>query len=102
MTKTMLQILTATLIAAAPAAAFAQSTDNVTYPKGFDCATLTGESRTACETQQNTMEDPANPSATKPNNDAGQGADPSDPDTDVNSSNIQPDTNGATNSGSTN
>jgi hypothetical protein len=101
MTKQMMQILAATLIAAAPATAFAQtSASPTTYPKGFDCATLTGDARTDCE-QQLKM-DPNTPGVTKPNNDAGQGADPSDPDTDVNSSNVQPDTNGATNSGSTN
>lgn len=95
--KRSMQILAATLFVAAPAMAFAQE-NTTTYPEGFDCSTLTGTDKTNCETQMNN----SGSSTMKPNNSSGQGADPSDPNTDTNSSNIQPDANGATNSGSTN
>lgn len=90
----MSKALIAALIAVSPTAAFAQSNS---YPAGTDCSKLSETERTACEQQMNTM-DPN----TKPNNASGDGADPSDPNTDTNSSNIQPDANGATNSGQTN
>jgi hypothetical protein len=93
----MSRALLAAMIAVSPAAAFAQSNS---YPSGTDCSKLPEAERAACEQQMNTMQDQGN--VTKPNNASGDGADPSDPNTDTNSSNMQPDANGATNSGQTN
>jgi hypothetical protein len=89
--------LLAAMIAASPATAFAQSNSD---PSGTDCSKLPEAERAACEQQMNSMQDQGN--VTKPNNASGNGADPSNPTTDTNSSNMQPDASGATNSGQTN